>query len=304
MRDLRRFYPPDREVLRGINLSFYPGAKIGVIGPTGRASPRCCGSWPLDPAKDVVGNVADGVAEASDLLDRFNEVCAAMADPTPTSTLLSRAGRPAGRRSTPPGPWDLERTSRSPWTPCAAAARRRRRPRSRAASAAAWRCAGCCCPSPTCCCSTSRPTTSTPSRWPGSSAPAGLPGGTWSRHPRPLLPRQRGRLDPRARPRPRHPLGGQLLVVAGAEAGASPRRRPTGRASARSSASSSGSACRRAPARAKGKARISAYNELVAEAEREARADKRRDRHPARPAARRRGHRTRAPGRRASATGC
>ena len=32
MRDLRRFYPPDREVLRGINLSFYPGAKIGVIG--------------------------------------------------------------------------------------------------------------------------------------------------------------------------------------------------------------------------------------------------------------------------------
>ena len=35
MRDLRRFYPPDREVLRGINLSFYPGAKIGVIGANG-----------------------------------------------------------------------------------------------------------------------------------------------------------------------------------------------------------------------------------------------------------------------------
>src|SRR5271154_5936803 len=35
MRDLRRFYPPDREVLRGINLSFYPGAKIGVIGGNG-----------------------------------------------------------------------------------------------------------------------------------------------------------------------------------------------------------------------------------------------------------------------------
>ena len=35
MRDLRRFYPPDREVLRGINLSFFPGAKIGVIGPNG-----------------------------------------------------------------------------------------------------------------------------------------------------------------------------------------------------------------------------------------------------------------------------
>lgn len=35
MHDLRRFYPPDREVLRGINLSFYPGAKIGVIGGNG-----------------------------------------------------------------------------------------------------------------------------------------------------------------------------------------------------------------------------------------------------------------------------
>ena len=35
MRDLRRFYPPDREVLKGIHLSFYPGAKIGVIGSNG-----------------------------------------------------------------------------------------------------------------------------------------------------------------------------------------------------------------------------------------------------------------------------
>ena len=35
MRGLKRFHPPDREVLRGINLSFYPGAKIGVIGGNG-----------------------------------------------------------------------------------------------------------------------------------------------------------------------------------------------------------------------------------------------------------------------------
>ena len=35
MRGLKRFYPPDREVLKGINLSFYPGAKIGVIGSNG-----------------------------------------------------------------------------------------------------------------------------------------------------------------------------------------------------------------------------------------------------------------------------
>ena len=107
MRDLRRFYPPDREVLKGINLSFYPGAKIGVIGSNGsgkssllrimaglddgfsgeaRLTPGfTVGYLPqepqLDPTKNVVENVADGVAEQRDLLARFNEVCAGFADP-------------------------------------------------------------------------------------------------------------------------------------------------------------------------------------------------------------------------------
>src|ERR1039458_2073974 len=107
MRDLRRFYPPDREVLRGINLSFYPGAKIGVIGANGsgkssllkimaglddgfsgeaRLTPGfTVGVLPqepqLDPVKDVLGNVSDGVAETKALIDRFNDVCAAMGEP-------------------------------------------------------------------------------------------------------------------------------------------------------------------------------------------------------------------------------
>jgi ATP-binding cassette ChvD family protein len=107
MRDLRRFYPPDREVLKGINLSFYPGAKIGVIGSNGsgkssllrimaglddgfsgeaRLTPGfTVGYLPqepqLDATKNVVENVADGVAEQRDLLARFNEVCAGFADP-------------------------------------------------------------------------------------------------------------------------------------------------------------------------------------------------------------------------------
>src|SRR3954462_924317 len=92
MRDLRRFYPPDREVLKGINISMYPGAKIGVLGANGsgkstllrimageddgytgeaRMTPGFTrGSLPqepqLDPAKDVLGNVSDGVGEARD----------------------------------------------------------------------------------------------------------------------------------------------------------------------------------------------------------------------------------------------
>ena len=70
-------------------------------------------------------------------------------------------------------------------------------------------------------------------------------------HPRPVLPRQRRAVDPRARPRPGHPVRGQLLVVARAEAGA-PGRRAEGRstpASGRSRASSNGCACPRAPGR-------------------------------------------------------
>src|SRR6202042_2937221 len=99
MRGLSRFYPPDREVLKGINLSFYPGAKIGVIGPNGsgkssllrimageddgftgeaRLTSGFDVGFPsqephLDPAKDVVGNVTEGIAEVKALIDRFNE---------------------------------------------------------------------------------------------------------------------------------------------------------------------------------------------------------------------------------------
>ena len=119
MRDLRRFYPPDREVLRGINLSFYPGAKIGVIGANGsgkssllrimaglddgftgeaRLTPGFSVGYlsqepQLDETKDVVGNVADGVAEQRDLLLRVNEVCAAMGDPDAEVSTLSGGER-------------------------------------------------------------------------------------------------------------------------------------------------------------------------------------------------------------------
>ena len=59
-------------------------------------------------------------------------------------------------------------------------------------------------------------------------APAQLSGRDPHRHPRPLLPRQRDRLDPRARPRPRHSLRGQLHRLAGAEAEAARAGGPRG----------------------------------------------------------------------------
>jgi len=102
-----KFYGPQRQVLANISLSFLPGAKIGVLGPNGagkstllrimagRDEPSSGVAelapgatvglleqepW-LDPAKDVRGNVEDGVRELRDLLDRFNEISARFAEP-------------------------------------------------------------------------------------------------------------------------------------------------------------------------------------------------------------------------------
>ena len=74
--------------------------------------------------------------------------------------------------------------------------------------------------------------------------PRRLQGRRDRRHPRPLFPRQRRRLDPRARPRPRHPVPGQLLLVARAEAGAARHR---------------GEAGVRAPPHARPRARVGAH---------------------------------------------
>ncbi len=104
---LARFYPPDRTVLENISLSFYPGAKIGVLGSNGagkssllkimagldegysgeaRLTPGFTVGYlaqepQLDPSKDVKGNVMDGVAEVQGIIDRYNEVMAMWADP-------------------------------------------------------------------------------------------------------------------------------------------------------------------------------------------------------------------------------
>jgi ATP-binding cassette ChvD family protein len=137
MRDLRRFYPPDREVLKGINLSFYPGAKIGVIGANGsgkssllrimaeeddgytgqaRLSPGfTVGHLPqeptLDEGRDVLGNVAEGMGEARSLLQRFEEISEQLgsADPEQMDRLLADQGEVQDRIEAI-GAWELDRT--------------------------------------------------------------------------------------------------------------------------------------------------------------------------------------------------
>ena len=105
---LSRRYPPDKEVLSDISLSFLPGAKIGVLGYNGSgkstllrimagldtefdghallapaATVGLLEQEPaLDPGKDVRGNVEEGVAEVRSLLDRFNELSMNYSDET------------------------------------------------------------------------------------------------------------------------------------------------------------------------------------------------------------------------------
>jgi ATP-binding cassette ChvD family protein len=102
-----RVYPPDRTVLENISLSFYPGAKIGVLGANGagkssllrimaglddgysgeaRLTPGFTVGYlaqepELDPSKDVRGNVMDGVAAVQSIIDRYNEVMTMWGDP-------------------------------------------------------------------------------------------------------------------------------------------------------------------------------------------------------------------------------
>jgi ATP-binding cassette ChvD family protein len=107
MRDLRKVVPPSREILKGIHLSFFPGAKIGVLGGNGagkssllrimagvdkdflgEARPLAgtkIGHLPqepqLDSSKDVRGNVMEGVREQQQILDQFNEISARFVEP-------------------------------------------------------------------------------------------------------------------------------------------------------------------------------------------------------------------------------
>jgi ATP-binding cassette ChvD family protein len=138
MRGLTKVFPGGREIFKGITLSFFPGAKIGVIGVNGSGKSTLLkimagldldfagdaapaegvrvGFLPqeptLDPALDVQGNVLQGAAGVKALLDRFNEISERFAEPLTDdemAALLDEQGTLQEAIDAASG-WELERT--------------------------------------------------------------------------------------------------------------------------------------------------------------------------------------------------
>jgi sulfate-transporting ATPase len=138
MNRVGKVVPPKREILKDISLSFFPGAKIGVLGLNGsgkstllrimagiekdfngEARPQAelkIGYLPQEPQLDddrtVRQNVEDGIREIKDLLDEFNAISDQFAEPMSDeemNSLLERQGYLQGEIDAKGG-WDIDRT--------------------------------------------------------------------------------------------------------------------------------------------------------------------------------------------------
>ena len=135
MKDLCKTWPGGKEVLKNIWLSFFPGAKIGVLGPNGAGKSTLLKimagldtdfrgeAWAadgvrvgyleqepkLDPLKNVLENVMDGVAPIRDLLKRFEEINMAFADPDADMDALIAEQAEVQEKIDACNGWDIER---------------------------------------------------------------------------------------------------------------------------------------------------------------------------------------------------
>ena len=189
MAGVSKIYPPQKQVLKNIYLSFFYGAKIGVLGLNGSgksiaAENHCRRRQAVSGRSGVVAGLLGGLPGAgaparphqngarSSGRRRRRNCGPAQGIRRNQRSLRSRrrrlrqaarapgqsAGAPRPARRLEPGQQAGARHGRPahPRTATPSSAT------SRAAKSAAWPCAACCCKSPTCCCSTSPPTTSTP----------------------------------------------------------------------------------------------------------------------------------------------
>ncbi len=136
MNRVGKIIPPKKYILKDISLSFFPGAKIGVLGLNGSGKSTLLrimagldkdiegeaipqkginiGYLPqepqLDPKKDVRGNVEEGVAEIKAIVDRYNQVNEAFADPEADFDSLLSEQAELQEKIEVAGAWELERT--------------------------------------------------------------------------------------------------------------------------------------------------------------------------------------------------
>jgi ATP-binding cassette ChvD family protein len=136
MHHVSKVVPPKREILRDISLSFFPGAKIGVLGLNGsgkstllrimagvdkdfegEARPQpgikigfLSQEPELNPDKDVRGNVEEGVGELKALVNRFNAISDAFADPDADFDTLLAEQAELQDKIDAAGAWELDRT--------------------------------------------------------------------------------------------------------------------------------------------------------------------------------------------------
>jgi sulfate-transporting ATPase len=137
MHRVSKIVPPNRTILKDISLSFFPGAKIGVLGLNGsgkstllrimagvdqeydgeaRPQPNIRIGFlsqepELDPGKDVRGNVEEAVAETKALLDKFNEISMKFGEPMSDeemNKLIEQQGK-WQEKIDAAGAWDLDR---------------------------------------------------------------------------------------------------------------------------------------------------------------------------------------------------
>ncbi len=136
MNRVGKIVPPKKYILKDISLSFFPGAKIGVLGLNGsgkstllkimagldteiegEAIPQkginigyLAQEPHLDPNKDVRGNVEEGVAEIKAVVDRYNQINEAFADPEADFDALLAEQAELQEKIEVAGAWELERT--------------------------------------------------------------------------------------------------------------------------------------------------------------------------------------------------
>lgn len=192
MQNLSKVFPGGKELFKNISLSFFPGAKIGVLGVNGAGKSTLLKimagvdkefngeAWAaegvkvgyleqepkLDPSKNVMENVMDGLGETVALLKRFEEVSMKFAEPMSDDEMNALIEEQAAlqEKIDAANGWDIERTVQIAMDALRCPPADADVTKLSAEKNAAWHYVVFCCPSLICFCLTNRPTILMPSR--------------------------------------------------------------------------------------------------------------------------------------------